>query len=51
LKKNLALADLETGAAAIGTQLDFEVTVEYKRRTVTATVTKKPFYDPPRKRG
>ncbi|MEE8468646.1 MAG: aminomethyltransferase family protein [Planctomycetota bacterium] len=51
LKKNLALADLETSAAAIGTQLDFEVTVEYQRRTVTATVTKKPFYDPARKRG
>ncbi len=51
LKKNLALADLEASAAAIGTQLDIEVTVEYERCTVTATVTKKPFYDPPAKRA
>ncbi len=51
LKKNLALADLEAGHAKIGTKLDMEVTVEYERRKVTATVTKKPFFDPARKRS
>ena len=50
LKRNLALADVEAELAAVGTELDFEVTVEYRRRRVTATVTKKPFFDPPRKR-
>lgn len=50
LKQDLALADLEAGYADIGTKLDFEVTVEYTRRRVTATVTKKPFFDPARKR-
>lgn len=51
LKKNLALATLEAPYAKIGAQVRFEVTVEYERRTVKATVAPKPFFDPPRKKG
>ena len=51
LKQDLALADVEAEVGKLGTQLDFEVTVEYERRRVTATVTRKPFFDPERKRS
>jgi len=51
LKQNLALATLDADQAAPGTQLEIEVTVEYQRRTVSAVVTEKPFFDPERKRA
>jgi len=51
LKKNLALATIRSDFAELGTKVLFEVTVEYERRTVTATVVKKPFFDPERKRA
>ena len=51
LKKNLALATLKSGFGDVGRRLQFEVTVEYRRLTVTATVVKKPFFDPERKRA
>jgi len=51
LKKNLALAWLRAPHAATGRQLKIEVTVEFHRRLVAATVAKLPFYDPERKRS
>ena len=51
LKKNLALATVYADHGKIGNKVRFEVTVEYQRRTVTATVVKKPFFDPERKRA
>jgi aminomethyltransferase len=51
LKKNLALATVEAQYGAVGTKLKFEVTVEYERRLVSATVVNKPFFDPERKRA
>lgn len=51
LKKNLALAQIETAHAVEGKRLQIEVTVEYRRHTVTATVAKTPFYDPPQKKS
>lgn len=51
LKKNLALATVRADQGAVGNKLRFEVTVEYERRTVTATVVEKPFFDPERKRA
>jgi aminomethyltransferase len=51
LKKNLALGSIESRHAATGTRLHVEVTVEYRRRTVTATVVETPFFNPERKRG
>jgi aminomethyltransferase len=51
LKQNLALASVESRAAAIGTRLQIEVTVEYRRRQVTATVARTPFFNPGRKRA
>jgi glycine cleavage system T protein (aminomethyltransferase) len=50
LKKNLALATLAREHTAPGTEVRFEVTVEYERRTVKATVTDTPFFNPERKR-
>lgn len=51
LKKNLALATVPTRYAKVGTSLQFEVTVEHFRRTVSAVVVETPFFNPPRKRS
>jgi aminomethyltransferase len=51
LKQNLALATVESAHAAPGTRLRVEVTVEYRRQSVGAVVTRTPFFDPPRKRA
>ncbi len=51
LKKNLALAQVEAAAAEEGNTLKIEVTAEYRRHTVTATVISPPFFNPPRKRA
>jgi aminomethyltransferase len=51
LKKNLALATLESAYAKPGTELFIEWTVEWSRHTVPAVVTELPFFDPPRKRA
>ncbi len=51
LKKMIALAMLETEAAALGSRLDIEMTVDHRRRHASATVVKLPFFDPPRKRA
>ena len=51
LKKNLALATLKSNHAEPGTRLRVEVTVEYERRTIGATVVPTPFFDPPRKKA
>ncbi len=51
LKQNLALAQIETAFAAPGTTVQIELTAEYRRHRVSATVTPTPFFDPPRKRA
>jgi aminomethyltransferase len=51
LKKMIALATVARDAARPGTALQMEMTVDHKRRDVGATVTKLPFFDPPRKRA
>ena len=49
LKKMIALATVETSHSQIGTRLKVELTVEAVRHTVSATVAKLPFFNPPRK--
>jgi aminomethyltransferase len=49
LKQNLALATVQAEHSAVGAELRMEVTVLHRRRTVTARVTPRPFFDPPRK--
>lgn len=51
LKQNLALATVQGGYGKPGTELRIEITVEYERKRVRATVAKKPFFDPDRKRA
>ncbi len=51
LKKYIALATVRSEHAALGNQLEFEITVEYERKRAGATVTKMPFYNPPQKRA
>jgi aminomethyltransferase len=51
LKKMVALASLTSKAAATGTTLEMEYTVEHHRRRVGVTVVPLPFFDPPRKRA
>ncbi len=50
IKKNLALASVETRCAQTGMQLKIEYTVEYRRETVTAVVAPMPFYNPEHKK-
>ena len=50
LKKNLALATVAATHAEVGRELSIEVTVEFARHRVKATVARKPFFDVPRKR-
>ncbi len=51
LKQKLALATVEATYATEGTTLSMEWTVEHQRKTVSATVARRPFFDPPRKRA
>ncbi|MFQ5489956.1 MAG: aminomethyltransferase family protein [Phycisphaerae bacterium] len=50
LKRNLALATVQSPFASTGQTLRIEVTAEYVRHQIKATVCKKPFFDPPRKK-
>ncbi len=50
LKKMLALGQIRTPHHAIGSKVQVEHTVEFERRTVTATIVEKPFFDPVRKK-
>lgn len=49
LKKNIALATVEKKYDQLDSKVQIEVTVEHKRHTVTATVSKPQFYNPERK--
>ena len=51
LKKYIALATLQRDFARPGGRVDFELTVEFVRHEVPATVVKTPFFDPERKRS
>jgi aminomethyltransferase len=51
LKQGLALATVDAAHAQIGTRLLLEHTVEHRRRSVPALVTRTPFFDPQRKRA
>ncbi len=51
LKKMIALATVSRDAAAPGTALQMEMTVDHRRREVGVTVARLPFFDPPRKRS
>jgi aminomethyltransferase len=49
LKRMIALASVQRDHATPGTNLQMELTVEAVRHKVTVTVTKLPFFSPPRK--
>jgi aminomethyltransferase len=49
LKKFIALATLDRSSAAVGTAVEFELTVEAVRHRVPARVVETPFFNPPRK--
>lgn len=49
LKKNIALATVEKKYDQIGNELQIEMTVEHKRYTVSAIVSKPQFFNPERK--
>jgi aminomethyltransferase len=49
LKKMIALATVKRPYTKVGTQLEFEITVEAKRHRVRARVVKTPFFNPKRK--
>jgi aminomethyltransferase len=49
LKKMIALATVKREYTNVGTQLQFEITIEARRHRVRATVVKTPFFNPKRK--
>src|SRR5688500_3091723 len=51
LKKYIALAHVQAPHNAAGTNVEFEVTVDHRRKRARATITKLPFFDPPRKKA
>lgn len=51
LKQYIALGHVPARYAAPGTRLDFEVTVEHRRKRAACHVRKTPFFDPPRKKA
>ena len=51
LKQYLAMAHVKAPYAAVGTTVQLEVTVEHERKCISAVVTERPFFDPPRKRS
>ncbi len=51
VKQYIAIATVQAPFSALGTLLDFEVTVEGERKRAPATVVKRPFYDPAHKKG
>jgi len=50
LKKYIALASLKPGNKP-GDTVQIEITVEHTRRSASATITRTPFYNPPRKKA
>ncbi|MCH8890449.1 MAG: aminomethyl transferase family protein, partial [Myxococcales bacterium] len=51
LKRYISLASVKAQYGKLGTKLKLEHTAFYERRTVTATVVARPFFDPERKRA
>ncbi len=51
LKKYIGLGTVLTPYAAVGSQVEMEITIEYSREKGKATIVKTPFYDPPHKRA
>jgi aminomethyltransferase len=51
LKASLGLATVAASHREPGTRLHVEITVEYRRHRLPATVVATPFFDPPRKRS
>jgi aminomethyltransferase len=51
LKKNIAMGCVESQFAQVGNILRMEVTVEFERKTISARVVERPFFDPPRKKN
>ncbi|MDE2979772.1 MAG: aminomethyltransferase family protein [Gemmatimonadota bacterium] len=51
LKKYIALATIRRDFGKPGTRIEVELTVEFARHRVPATIVKTPFFDPARKRG
>lgn len=51
LKKYIALATVEASYSRPGTQIEIDLAVEWERHRVPATVTKRPFFEPDRKKS
>jgi len=50
LKRYIGLATVKADYASLGTKLKLEHTALYERKTITATVVERPFFEPERKR-
>jgi aminomethyltransferase len=49
LKKLVALAIVQSDCAAVGSEVQVELTVNHERKQARARIAKLPFFNPPRK--
>ena len=51
MQSHIAIAQVVPELASVGSEVDFEVTIDHELHYIKAVVTRMPFYDPPRKSG
>jgi aminomethyltransferase len=49
MQRHIAIARVEPALSSIGSEVDYEVTINHQLQYVKASVTRMPFYDPPHK--
>ena len=51
MQSHIAIAQVVPELASVGSEVDFEVTIDHELHYIKAVVTRMPFYDPPLKSG
>jgi glycine cleavage system aminomethyltransferase T len=49
MQRHIAIARVEPALSSIGSEVDYEVTINHQLQYVKASVTRMPFYNPPHK--
>ena len=49
MQRHIAIARVRPELSSVGSEVDYEVTINHELRYVKASVTKMPFYNPPHK--
>jgi aminomethyltransferase len=51
MQNHIAIAQVAPDFATLGSEVDYEVTIDHELHYIPAAITKMPFYDPPQKTG